>query len=250
MMQFPFTSRTIGYLVEAIASGYSQTTMRTLFLKAEVGSWSAEVGSREAVAQKVLTNLRSADTDLAHSGAFELARLVLVEGKPTAGGDPNSAWTSLRDAVAADGWEFDEGTNRLIPLVPGAPLSRETNWVERELERRGWVTTAGHFRQAVENFADGQWAAANGQLRTFYESLIRTAAGNENASGSGQVQNALELLDSRQVLIKGEADFGKKLWKLLHPQGSHPGLSDEDESRFRLLTLTGYARFLLNRLPV
>ena len=27
------------------------------------------------------------------------------------------------------------------------------------------------------------------------------------------------------------------------------GLSDQDESRFRLLTLTGYARFLLGRLP-
>ncbi|MCZ7537874.1 MAG: hypothetical protein M5T61_19395 [Acidimicrobiia bacterium] len=50
-------------------------------------------------------------------------------------------------------------------------------------------------------------------------------------------------------MIADEAGFGKALWKLLHPGGSHPGLSDQDESRFRLLTLTGYARFLLSRLP-
>jgi hypothetical protein len=47
--------------------------------------------------------------------------------------------------------------------------------------------------------------------------------------------------------VKGECEFGKALWRLLHANGSHPGLSDQDESRFRLLTLTGYARYLLSR---
>jgi hypothetical protein len=53
---------------------------------------------------------------------------------------------------------------------------------------------------------------------------------------------------AKTALVEGEQQFGKDLWKLLHANGSHPGLSDEDESRFRLLTLTGYARYLLGRI--
>ena len=106
----------------------------------------------------------------------------------------------------------------------------------------------GHDEQAVENFAAGNWAAANGQLRAFFESVILHAGGTNNAAGSGQVQAAFDGLP-----VAGdrsdEGDFGKKLWQMLHPGGSHPGLSDEDESRFRLLALTRYIRFLLRRLP-
>ena len=36
------------------------------------------------------------------------------------------------------------------------------------------VLAAGHYKQALESYADGRWAAANGQLRTFFESTIRT----------------------------------------------------------------------------
>ena len=248
-MRFPFSPRTIGYLVEAIASAYSKANMRTLFLKAGIDVGTTEHSSREAAAQTLLLNLREAATEEAHTCGRELVRLVLTDGKPDKWCEPARWWTHLKDAIAADGWDFDDEADRLVPIVPGAPLSEEVNWIERELERRGWATAAGHYLQAVESFAEGQWAAANGQLRTFYESLIRTAAGNQNASGSGQVQAAFKILDSLQRLILGEADFGEQLWGLLHPHGSHPGLSDEDESRFRLLTLTGYARFLLSRLP-
>ena len=101
----------------------------------------------------------------------------------------------------------------------------------------------------VESFAAGNWAAANGQLRTFFESLLRTAGGTGTESGPGQVQAAVDALENAGLLLPDEPEFAKKLWKLLHPGGSHPGLSDEDESRFRLLALTGYARFLLTRLP-
>lgn len=127
-------------------------------------------------------------------------------------------------------------------------MPREVTWVGSELQRRGWDVPRGHYEQAVDNFSSGNWAAANGQLRTFFESLIRTAGGTNDASGSGQVQAAFDALDRAGHLIADEAEFGKKLWKVLHAGGSHPGLSNEDESRFRLLTLTGYARFLLTRL--
>ena len=76
---------------------------------------------------------------------------------------------------------------------------------------------------------------------------MRHAGGVPPGAETGQVQRAFDALQAASKLVDGEQQFGKDLWKLLHANGSHPGLSDQDESRFRLLTLTGYARYLLRR---
>jgi hypothetical protein len=250
---FPFSSRTLGVLIEAIVSSNTGTTMQTLWLLAEVDEWEPTGSNKEARAQDLLHKLRYSRNPDAYQGALELARLVLVKGKPSDRGwtpsPPPGWWGELRDAVAADGWEFDPASDRLVPTVPGTVVADEVSWIEAELRRRGWTTAAEHYRQAVDSFASGNWAAANSQLRTFYESVTTTAGGTDTSSKPGQVQAAVGNLDAAGLLIAEEADFAKKLWKMLHPGGSHPGLSDEDESRFRLLALTGYVRFLLSRLP-
>jgi hypothetical protein len=252
MAEFALSSKSIGVLAEAIETGNSATTMGTLFLKAGVDRWEPEKASNKLDrAVKLLKALRSENSNESNEGALELARLMLAAGK----GDPSSYyradslvwWPGLRDAVAADGWEFDEAGDRLIPTVPVANVVEEVSWIEEELVKRGWATAAGHYRQAIDAFASGNWASANSQLRAFYEDLLRTAAGIAPGGGSGHVQKAFDALDSAGNLVSGEAQFGKDLWKLLHANGSHPGLSDQDESRFRLLALTGYARYLLQR---
>ncbi len=251
-MPFPFSSKTVGLLVEAISEGHTETKMRTLFLKAGVDSWEPEqYKNKEHLAQQVLYTLRyEVSEGTGADGALELARLVLVSGKPQGWRYDGAPWFEpLKHSISADGWEFDEGSDEFVAAVPGTQMPEEVTWVGSDLQRRGWTVAQGHYEQAVENFAAGNWAAANGQLRAFLESLIRTAGGTSNASGAGQVQAAFDALDGAGHLIADEADFGKKLWKMLHTGGSHPGLSNEDESRFRLLTLTGYARFLLTRLP-
>jgi len=42
--------------------------------------------------------------------------------------------------------------------------------------------------------------------------------------------------------------FLQGLWKRLHPQGSHPGLSDEEDSTFRLHLMILTASYYLKRL--
>lgn len=251
-MPFPFSSKTVGLLVEAIAERHTETKMRTLFLKAGVDRWEPQqYKNKEHLAQQVLFTLRHEVSEEAGAeGALELARLVLASGKAQGWSDVGASWfESLKNSISADGWEFDEDSDLFVAAIPGTQMPQEVTWVGSELQRRGWAVPRGHYEQAIENFAAGNWAAANAQLRTFFESLMRTAGGTNNASGSGQVQAAFDALDGAARLIADEAQFGKKMWKMLHPGGSHPGLSDEDESRFRLLMLTGYARFLLTRLP-
>lgn len=220
-----------------------------------VDHWEPD-GSRNKLerAARLLKALRDDNGEDAREGALELARVMLAQGKadPTRSmyGQDTSAswWQSLRDAIAADGWEFDEATDRLVPTAPGLQVADEVSWIENDLQRRGWTTAMGHYRQALDAFALSKWASANGQLRAFFEDLLRQAGGTTAGTGSGQVQKAFDNLEAAGSLVKGEAEFGKKLWALLHANGSLPGLSDEDESRFRLLTLTGYTRYLLNRI--
>lgn len=246
---YPLSSRTKGHLAEAIAARYTHTNMETLFHKAGAEDWIVEGANKEAKALGLLTNMAGDGSKEAAAAGLELLRLVLAEGKAAAYGQEAPWYPALRDAAQADGWEFDEQHDELVPTVPGISVANEITWIEAELERRGWTEPAGHYRQAVANFADGNWAAANSQLRTFFEALIRTVAGNQEAKGNGQVQKGFDDLDARDdLLVEGEAAFGKAAWRLMHEGGSHPGLSDQDTSRFRLLMLTGYARLLLSRL--
>jgi hypothetical protein len=253
MAEFVLSSRTIGTLAEAIEAGNSATEVGTLFLKADVDQWEPEgAANKLARAVKLLKNLRADNSKDANAGALELARIMLAGGKaaPTSypRREPALWWAPLRDALAADGWEFDESGDRLVPTVPAVRVTEEVPWIEDDLTRRGWTTAAGHYRQAIDAFASGNWASANSQLRAFFEDLVGNAGGLPLGGGTGQVQKAFDALQAANKLVDGESQFGKDLWKLLHPHGSHPGLSDQDESRFRLLALTGYARYLLKRI--
>jgi hypothetical protein len=252
MGEFVLSARAIGTLAEAIAAGNTATTMGTLFLKADVEQWEPESAANKLdQAVKLLKILRAVNSKETNAGALELARLMLAGGKidpKSYRRQPTDWWASLRDAIAADGWEFDATDDRLVPTVPALRVTDEVTWIENDLEHRGWKTAAGHYRQAIDAFASGNWASANSQLRAFFEDFVRQAGGLPPSGGTGQVQKAFDALQAANKLVEGEQQFGKDMWKLLHAHGSHPGLSDQDESRFRLLALTGYARFLLNRI--
>lgn len=254
MAEFALSSKSIAILAEAIIAGHSATEMGTLFLKAEVDGWEPlEPANKLDRAVRLLKSLRSDNSKETNGGATELSRLVLAAGKPNptckpyGSSEPTVHWQALRDALAADGWEFDEAGDRLVPTVPGLQVTDEVSWIETDLKRRGWKTAAGHYRQAIDAFASGNWASANSQLRAFFEDLVLQAGDVAPSSAAGQVQQAFDALHGADKLVEGEKPFGKALWKLLHANGSHPGLSDQDESRFRLLALTGYTRYLLNR---
>lgn len=253
MSAFVLSSHSIAVLAEAVEAGNSAATMGALFLRADVDRWEPnDAPNKLERVLRLLKAMRRDNSREANAGALELARLMLAKGKPDPSafrrGEGAEWWPHLRDALAADGWEFDEDEDRLFPSVPGAIVTDEVSWIEADLMARGWTTAVGHYRQALDAFASGRWASANSQLRAFFEEVVRQAAGNTGSSGTGHVQRAFDALDAASSLVDGEKEFGKSLWKLLHANGSHPGLGDQDECRFRLLALTGYARYLLARL--
>jgi hypothetical protein len=249
-MAFPFRSQSIGALVEAIATGYSDAKIGTLLLKAGADTWAPESWpNKERRVQDLFKSLRAAEDPEAEAAALELARLTLEAGAPSPGGKSRIIWWEpLRDAVAADGWEYDVESARLTATIPGVSVADQLNGLEAELSNRGWNTALGHYRQAVEGFGTKNWATVNSQLRSFLEDMLPRAAEAATGRHPGSVRAALDAL-RKEILVDGEFELLKGLWTLCQPRGSHPGLSDRRESTFRLMTVTSESRFLLDRLP-
>ena len=120
------------------------------------------------------------------------------------------------------------------------------------------MTPLGHLDQAVEAHTRGDWAACNSQLRTFLESLFDDIARNirpQEATQRQTSENRRALLADVGFLAVDRNEWtadGKNyingLFKMLHTEGSHPGLSDEDHSTFRLHIILVTARTFLRRL--
>lgn len=125
------------------------------------------------------------------------------------------------------------------------------------MKGRGFERSLGHLNQAVSGHGRGDWAAANSQLRTFVESLLEEIAIDVGVTNvpAMTAENRLRALQklgflsrSRKEWLGDGKGFINGLIKMLHTEGSHPGLSDADHSTFRLHVVLVTARLLLRRL--
>lgn len=194
----------------------------------------AEAAVREAVAQTIRSD----------SPGLEQARLVR--------------------ALALDGfvieWSEDQGKPPLLrAALPGdVDLPATDDEVHQLLKHFDFGTALGHLDQAIEAHTRGEWAAANSQTRTFIESLFDGIAHHIDpaaAAAAGSSENRRAWLAERGFLSKQRNEWtndGKNyingLFKMLHTEGSHPGLSDDDRSTFRLHVALVTARTFLRRL--
>ncbi len=244
-MAFPFRSRTIGMLVRTIDMAYSNTGIGTLLLDAEADQWDPpKPANKQDRLQRVFRAMREDGSDEAEAAALEIARRLLSAGAER----PMVWWDEAVDTLAADGWEYDVEADRLVSTVPGVRVAEETSRLEQELTRRGWTNAAGHYRQALEAFSRAEWAGSNAQLRSMLEDVLPAAAEAVTGSRPREPRAAIEILKSKWSLAEGEYNLLRGLWDLLQHRGSHPGLSDEEEARFRLMFVTSECRFLLARL--
>lgn len=172
---------------------------------------------------------------------------------------PDAADDGVRRALAHDGWTIDvTGTPSLLPMVPQElELPAVDDEVHRLLQVHALSRPLGHLNQAIDAHRQGSWAGANGQLRAFLEALIIDIARQRYAAPPGHnldacmtvLANSDFLSTTRNEWHSTGKDFMHGLFKRLHPEGAHAGLSDEDDSSFRLHVVLVTARSLLRRLP-
>jgi hypothetical protein len=169
----------------------------------------------------------------------------------------------LLRGLAFDGyvvsWDEDTRTPLLRVALPGeVDLPTADDEVHQLLKQFGFTVPLGHLDQAIDAHTRGDWAAANSQIRTFLEGLLSDIASHINPQKAAELpssENRRAWLAERGFLSTNRNEWtndGKNylngLFKMLHTDGSHPGLSDEDHSTFRLHLALITGRALLRRL--
>jgi hypothetical protein len=166
----------------------------------------------------------------------------------------------LLRSIERDGFTIGEDgvLRRMLPEELDLPTADDE--VHLLLDTYRLVTPKGHLDQGIRAHSDGDWAAANSQFRTFLESLfdeIALLVDPTHAPPTSTGETRRQLLAnlptpfiSRQLneWSNDGKNFINGTFKRLHPQGSHPGLSDEEDSTFRLHLVLLTARLFLRRL--
>ncbi|MEJ3741741.1 hypothetical protein WEI85_00365 [Actinomycetes bacterium KLBMP 9797] len=193
----------------------------------------------------------------AHDGLLKFVELFIEKTLHT----PDSRWLNdLRECLLADGYQMvrnpdDPGRYDLVPTDAGAvPLAVEISALERHLQARNYTVALNHYQQAINAFRQHNFEAANSQLRTALEDIIVQLAvkhtGFVKPSGQGGGGPAIDRLKGTERLADRDGgDLLKGLWSMSHTNGSHPGRSNADETRFRVHVMTATARLLLYRFP-
>ncbi|MCW2338170.1 hypothetical protein M2337_002403 [Sphingobium sp. B2D3A] len=262
----PFTRPTLLAAVEMLErhtqASFDQMTLR-LGLENEVSE-----GSGISVAKKVgqlgrIVVQRSGTVLQTVQGSMTLGEAVVRETLPLLTPrfeNPNQ--TALLRGLARDGYvvEFDDRgkSPQLRAALPEeVDLPASDSEVHELLKQYQFQVPKGHLDQAIEAHTRGDWAACNAQLRTFLESLFdqlahRIAPAKAAALASSENRRALLasegfLVSDRNEWTQDGKNFVNGLFKMLHTDGSHPGLSDEDHSTFRLHLVLVTARTFLRR---
>jgi hypothetical protein len=167
-------------------------------------------------------------------------------------------FSALDRGLERDGFTVDGGTLRRT-LPADIRLPQADDEVHALLEQYGFEVPRGHLDQGITAHARGDWAAANAQFRPFIESLLDSIAerlangaalppaGNQRRQWLANRVPPFFLGDLNEWNGQGQG-FLEGFYRRLHPAGAHPGLSDEEDSTFRLHLVLLVSRLLLRRL--
>jgi hypothetical protein len=242
--------------------------LNILFMSAGLGQFvPGPAYSKSSLVSAAITPALQAANDgdeSAKDGLNEFVRLIAERVGPKTPEEevtPGSAFWKLREAARADGFDlraaFSDGDRpqqtgiRLLPLdEPRMPLSEEITALEADFARLGMTVAITHYRQAVRTFVNEDFEAANGQLRSMLESVIihfAIAKGFSQAK-QGAGGDAIAYLRHSDYLPEREGgDFIRGLWWIVQTNGPHPGTTTAGEVHFRMLTMTGAARYFIDR---
>lgn len=268
MKSQPFTRPTIIAAIEFLGAASSQAKFDQIIVRLglnnEVQLASPKsVTAKSALLAQAVTQRATYVVDTVN-GRMTLAEATVrtaVEVSVPEHGQPEQA--AFLRGLALDGYVVSWDEDSRAPLLRAAlpkevDLPATDDEVHQLLKHFNFAVPMGHLDQAIEAHTRGDWAAANSQTRSFLEGLLNDIAlqiDPQKASLQKSSENRRALLAEYGFLSEGRNEWtpdGKNyvngLFKMLHTDGSHPGLSDEDHSTFRLHLALISGRTLLRRL--
>lgn len=151
-------------------------------------------------------------------------------------------YPQLRRLLLKDGFVIEKGM-LIRNFETAIDFNTNDTLLDSLLTKHNFTVAKGHYEQASNAFNRGDWAACNSQLRTYVEELLNKIA--EKVTGktfTDSQQAKIALSQSKPPIFYKQLNewkdngtgYFETFWSRLHPEGSHPGLSNEDDSVFRL----------------
>ncbi|MDR6673163.1 hypothetical protein [Xanthomonas sp. 1678] len=268
MRQGPFSRSTFVAATELLEqhtqARFNQMVVR-LGLENDVSQdTTVSVGKKIAVLGKIVV-ARADQVLQTVDGPMTLAEAVVREAaQMSQPASTDALHTDFLRGLARDGFVLVPPANSgqrasIRAALPGEiQLPATDDEVHKLLKRFGFATPLGHLDQAIDAHTRGDWAACNGQLRVFMEGLFDDIARHIDSPQASQLptaENRRAMLAAERFLDASSNEWsgdGKNyvngLFKMLHTQGAHPGLSDQDHSTFRLHVVLVTAGMYLRRL--
>lgn len=268
MKAYPFTRPTIVAAIEFLGAVSSQAKFDQIIVRMGLDA-AIELGPSKSVTAKSALMARAVMQSAAQvidtvSGQMTLAEAVVRTAVlTTQQGNGNPEQAPFLRGLALDGYVVSWAESSRAPLLRAAlpeeiDLPATDDEVHQLLKHYAFNVPLGHLDQAIAAHTRGDWAAANSQIRSFLEGLLDDIALRIDPQKAVQLptsENRRALLADRGFLSKDRNEWtpeGKSyingLFKMLHTDGSHPGLSDDDHSTFRLHLGLITGRTLLRRL--
>lgn len=270
MRQGPFSRPTVVAATELLEqhtqAGFNQMVVR-LGLENDVSQdTTISVGKKIAVLGKIVV-ARGDQVLQTVEGPVTLAEAVVREAAQLAQpASTDALHTDFLRGLARDGFVLVPPANSgqrasIRAALPGEiQLPATDDEVHHLLKQFGFATPLGHLDQAIDAHTRGDWASCNGQLRVFMEGLFDDIARHIDSPQASQLptaENRRAMLATERFLDASSNEWsgdGKNyvngLFKMLHTQGAHPGLSDQDHSTFRLHVVLVTAGMYLRRLTM
>jgi len=255
-----FSNRTLSCIIDILANGYTDTELRNFFFKYNllaVYEQSGRLTAKKRKVNDVFQHLREGDSD---SAARVLNSIVIEALKKLY---PKEEWSQpqrqqffrkfpeLDAALRADGFQVRDG--ELISVISVfVESAKEEALVEKLLDKHGFAIAKNHLKQSYDNYVGGHWEAANGALRSFLQGvfdeialIIAPREAAKKAPGGARRQ----LLQEKGFIESGtEAKLVSSFFQFASYKGSHPGISNESDSRLRRYMAVALASYYLEKL--
>jgi hypothetical protein len=237
-VEMSYSNQTVAHLCRALYPAVnSHDNLDLLFLETDVPNGDRQ--PMQARCNALVTTLRGRDTD--GTSLTPVVKYVL-DRRGLAGQLAERLLQSLR----IDGFEWLDG--KLVPTTPEpASLEPELSLLEMDLQELNLGVAARHYRQAHENFVNSNWAAANGQLRSFMEDFLIELGKIKTKHNRTDPNAAIQDLRHQKFFDEQEFQMLKAFWQGIQDGGPHRGLSDGQEGLFRLHMATSIARYVIHK---
>jgi hypothetical protein len=161
-------------------------------------------------------------------------------------GKIDDAGVALVEALRLEGLAWHEG--KLLPATPApAALEQQLSLLEQQLRGAGFDEALAHYRQAADNLASANHEAANGQTRSFLESLFKGLCKKRLNRDVTDANAALQQLRNSGWLDDKEWNHFRYFWGDVQDNGPHAGLTTADEALFRFHMATAVGRYLITK---